>query len=127
MRTILFRFVLPLLLAAVCFAVGYFIGKKREHLSVYRNWSKTDIHHYAQMYRFLKDGDTNRLQKAIQDPMVLYVAYYDRHFGSETVTDQWFIDDLTLAHALQSDYRAGWVEWNRTNVAQQVEAPNERR
>ena len=115
MRAILPRILLALVLAVGCLSVGYIIGNKHGHAVVDREWDQMDIHDYLLIRKFLKDGDTNRIEKLTHDLIVAHILYYDTHFSSEIVTDPPLVNDLIVARAMEAKNRAEWVEYNKTN------------
>jgi|GEM_PF-4487422 len=118
MRAFLPRIILSLVVVIICVGIGYAVGYKCGHNRAdkdLRGLTKMDLHESLNLATLLKDGDTNNMKRVIRGLIIIDTRHYDIPFGSETVTDQWFIKDLAAGRAMVQQNEKEWNEYVRTN------------
>lgn len=118
MRTKLFRIVLWLILAVICLGAAYLAGYGRGHSSSVRDDTKFGLVNYLVLYKLQQQGDTNKLADRLRFMVYGYSDYYDRYFGSETITDKYFLQHLADARVIASQERTQLVSID--SVMQQI-------
>ena len=101
MRKTILRILLVVFLAVVCLTV-YLLGYGRGHSAAVHDQLVFDLRYNLHLYRLAEAGDTNRLQSSLRFLVFSDSDYYDRYFGGETVTNQYFLRDLADARVIAS-------------------------
>jgi hypothetical protein len=104
MRKNILRIIFVFALAAICLVI-YFIGYGRGHKAAVYDRLVYDVRSDLHLYKLLEAGDTNQLQSTFRFFVFRDADYYDRYFSGKTVTNQYFIKDLTDARIIASQER----------------------
>ena len=94
------KILLIVVLTAVCFVTGYFMGIGRGGRQAARERDVYDLDVYPHLLRLAEAGDTNLLESGIRALIVTRYNHYDMHFGSESITDTFFLKNLAYARTV---------------------------